>query len=101
MDGVTDRFFADPYTVLIYTTAAFAASIAFHILGYLLFRSIGLQFALTTALLSGYRNMAVVYALVGDQFGSDFFLYLSVHQFPIYLMPIMTEWIFKRMLKDE
>ena len=101
MDGVTNRFYNDPETVIIYTAAAFVLSIASHLLGYWLFIWKRRQFALTTALLSGYRNMAVIYALVGDQFGEDFFLYLSVHQFPIYLMPLMTEWIFRRMLKDE
>jgi len=100
MDGVTDRFLTDPTTVLVYTAAAFAVAIASHILGYWLFIWQGSQFALTAALLSGYRNMAVIYALVGDQFGEDFFLYLSVHQFPIYLMPLLTEWIFRRMLRN-
>jgi BASS family bile acid:Na+ symporter len=95
MDGVRDWLERDPGTVLLYTAAAFAASIALQVAGGLLFFWTGRQNQLSVALCSGNRNMALFMAAAGPALGPEAFLFFAVVQFPIYILPALQKPIYR------
>lgn len=95
MDGVSDRLRTDPGTVLLFTGAAFAASLTMQVAGILLFAWTGRQNQLSVALSSGNRNMALFMAAAGTAFGPETMLFFAVVQFPIYILPVLLKPIYR------
>lgn len=92
MDGVGELMFSDPYRLLSYVLLAFGISIGVQLLSYFALGFLGRRDATTIALLSAYRNMGLVAAIVGSSLGDDFFIFLGVWQLPMYLLP----WLLRR-----
>lgn len=95
MDGVRDWLERDPATVLLYTGAAFAASLALQLAGGLLFFWTERENRLSVALCSGNRNMALFMAAAGSALGPEAFLFFAAVQFPIYILPVLLKPVYR------
>lgn len=100
MDGVTARILSDGRTVLLYLAAAFALNLGFQLLTPLLFHRMGRRPALSLGLVSGNRNMGLVFAVTGAT-EPDLLLFLAVAQVPIYVLPLLTQRAYRRLLDTD
>ena len=98
MDGVTARLLADPWTVAGFTAAAFILNMVLQVIGAAAFFWLGWRGALTMGLASGYRNMAIMLVLTAGMAGPDMWLYVAIAQFPIFVMPMLTNPLYRRLL---
>jgi len=98
MDGVAARLLADPWTVALFAAAAFALNLALQAVGTGAFLWMGRRQALTMGLASGYRNMAIMLVLTAGIAGSDMWLYVAMAQFPMYILPMLTAPVYRRLL---
>ena len=98
MDGVTARILAEGGTVLVYLAAAFALNLGFQASTALLFGRAGRRVAFSLGLVSGNRNMALAFAVAGAV-EPDLLLYLAVAQVPIYVSPLLTGGLYRRLLR--
>jgi BASS family bile acid:Na+ symporter len=58
----------------------------------------GRRQALTMGLSSGYRNMAIMLVLTAGIAGPDMWLYVAMAQFPMYILPMLTNPLYRRFL---
>lgn len=98
MDGVAARLLADPWTVGTFTVAAFTLNLVLQAIGTTFFFWLGPRGALTMGLVSGYRNMAIMLVLTAGIAGPDMWLYVAIAQFPIFVMPMLTNPLYRRVL---
>ncbi|MCC7048881.1 MAG: hypothetical protein IT562_19360 [Alphaproteobacteria bacterium] len=98
MDGVTTRLIAEPGQVFLFTAAAFLLNAAQQVAGATVFWLAGRRQALTVGLLFGYRNMALVLAVLGEAAPADFLLFVAVAQLPMYMFPILTRRVYRALL---
>jgi BASS family bile acid:Na+ symporter len=98
MDGVTARMIAEPAHVVLFAAAAFALNIAQQAIGAAVFWPAGRRTALTVGLLFGYRNMALILAVLGEAAPADFLLFVAVAQLPMYMFPIISLPLYRRLL---
>jgi len=98
MDGVTARLLANPWTVAGFTAAAFVLNPVLQALGAAPFFWLGWRGALTMGLASGYRNMAIMLVLTAGMAGQDMWLYVAIAQLPIFVMPMLTNPVYRRLL---
>lgn len=101
MDGVTARLLAEPLTVIGFTAAAFALVIALQIVGAAAFFRLGRRAALTMGLSSGYRNMAVMLVVTAGVAGPDMALYIAVTQLPTFILPMLSNPLYRWALRHE
>ena len=95
MHGMQSRVIADPSMVAATAGVAFLVSIGLQAGGALLFAGLGQRRALTVGLVSGNRNVTLVWAaaapsLIGQP-GVE--LYLAMSVFPIFMLPAPTHWL--------
>ena len=50
-------------------------------------------------LLFGYRDMALILAVLGDAAPADFLLYVAVARLPMYMFPIVSLPLYRRLLR--
>lgn len=98
MDGVAARLIADPWTVGMFTASAFTLNICLQAVGAGAFFWLGWRGALTMGLASGYRNMAIMLVLTAGIAGPDMSLYVAIAQFPIFVMPMLSNPLYRRVL---
>jgi BASS family bile acid:Na+ symporter len=99
MEGVMARRLAEPAHVGLFTVAAFALNAAQQAAGGAIFWLAGRRVALTVGLLFGYRNMALILAVLGDAAPADFLLYVAAAQLPMYMLPIVNLPFYRRLLR--
>lgn len=97
-DGVTAQFLADPFHVLAFVLAAFAAHAAYQLIAIAFFLWMGRRDALTMGFLAGTRNMGILLAVLPATAEPGLLLYIATTQFPIYLMPSLLRPIYRRLL---
>ncbi len=100
MDGVTETWLARPDFVILTLAASFAANIALQLSGGLLFLWLGRRRALSAALVSGNRNMALLLAALSGAAEFDVALYFAIGQIPMYMLPAMLAPLYRRLLRD-
>lgn len=105
MDGLRAEFFTDPGHVLISVAAVFLTNFGFQAVGAVIFwgaapvwRLTGRE-GLTTALIMGNRNLAILIAVLGSSASKDVFLMLAAYQFPMYLIPAVAGPAYRVLLK--
>lgn len=89
MASVSEQVYANPLKVLFYLVVA--SSVAAGMLAVttiVMFRH-GFNEALTAGILSGFRNVGLGYALVGDMIGSELAPYVGVSMLPIFIAPLV------------
>lgn len=89
MDGVTARLWVDPAGILGLLLLACVVGFVAHVIGYLAFRRLAAETALSAALLSGNRNMGLMLAITGGSAGLAFDLYVGIAQIPMYFAPLL------------
>ena len=96
MRGMQSYFLAHSAEVVVNLAIAFGANAAFQALGALLFIRAGRWRALTVGLVSGNRNITLIWAAAGasiaDQPQIELFLAMSV--FPIFMLPAIQRRLF-------
>jgi BASS family bile acid:Na+ symporter len=100
MDGVPALARTRPQELLLFIGAAFAASLIELVLGSLAFLRLGRVPALTIGLISGYRNMASVWASLGALAPPETTLFLVAVQLPIYILPALLRPLCRRLGAD-
>ena len=95
MDGVPATLAARPGEVAVYAIGAYCAAALFVALGAAFFLWIGRVPALTIGIVSGNKNMAVVWANLGSAASPDLMLYFAAIQLPIYTLPLVLRPLFR------
>lgn len=100
MDGVTEALLARPDFVLLTLAAAFIANITLQVAGGLVFFWLGRRRALSVAMVSGNRNMALLLAALAGAAPFDVAIYFAIGQIPMYMLPAMLAPLYRRLLKE-
>lgn len=98
MDGVADLFLRDPWHVLQFVLAAFAANIALQLVGAAATAAMGRRPALTVGFASGNRNMGLLLAVLPADSLPDALLFFALAQLPIYVLPAVLGPAYRRWL---
>lgn len=96
MDGVALRVWTQPLTVIILVATAFAIALVQVAATTLAFWWCGPERAFVLGLAAGHRNMGLVLAILGTALGDMGWLYYSMAQFPIYLLPQILKPVARR-----
>ncbi|AOO84032.1 hypothetical protein BHK69_29520 [Bosea vaviloviae] len=92
MAGVSAQLRADPELALLCLGLAFAANLGMQLAGALLLTG-SLRQRLTVGLTLGNRNVGLVWSALGTGATPSISLFFAATQFPIYLLPLLIEWI--------
>lgn len=101
MDGLTDTVLRRPAYTGLFLISAFAANFVLQLIGGIAFIALARagvvtrSQALTTALASGNRNLAILVAVLGSGADMDLYLFLAVNQFPMYFVPLLLGPIYR------
>lgn len=104
VDGLTDTVLQRPGYALLFASAAFIANFTLQFIGGVVFLAlapagvVSTPQALTTALATGNRNLAILVAVLGSSADADLYLFLAVNQFPMYFVPVLLGPIYRRCL---
>ncbi|MBX3500464.1 MAG: hypothetical protein KF889_13525 [Alphaproteobacteria bacterium] len=99
MDGVTARILAEPWRTGGFVLWSFIATFAYIAMVTLAFWPlVGRQLACTAGYAAGSRNNALLLAALPASVDPDYFLFIAAVQFPIYLIPTLTQPIYRRLL---
>ncbi len=98
MDGVAERLAQDPWRVLQFTVAAFAANILLQLIGTGVAAAMGRRSALTVGFASGNRNMGLLLAVLPADSPPDVLLFFVLAQLPIYILPAVLGPVYRRWL---
>lgn len=98
MAGVTDLARRDPWHVLLFVGAAFAANILLQLLGTLAASAMGRRAALTVGFASGNRNMGLLLAVLPAGAAPDAVLFFAVGQLPVYILPALLGPLYRHWL---
>lgn len=103
MHGMGDIMAAHPARVGLYLALAFAVNLAFQAVGAALFYRAGRKRSLTIGLVSGNRNVTLIWAATGADLlnhpGVE--LYLAMSVFPIFILPAIQNKIIKHVFNIE
>lgn len=101
MDGVRGLAVAAPELVAGALAASFAVNLGFQALGAVLFVEQGPLRALTLGLVSGNRNVTLIWAALGGSLAAHpaTELYLAMSLVWIFLMPALIKWPVRRLLR--
>ncbi len=97
VDGVADRFRADPLLVAELMALAFALSLGLMAITALLFLAAGRSRALAIGLIASNRNIGLMLTATGFLVPDISWLYFALAQFPIYLMPHLLRPLARRL----
>jgi predicted Na+-dependent transporter len=106
VDGLTYTILERPGRAALFVGAAFVANFALQLVGGIAFLGLaraGLlsrSQALTTALATGNRNLAILVAVLGSSADADLYLFLAVNQFPMYFVPVLLGPVYRRLLPE-
>ncbi|MEN9773469.1 MAG: hypothetical protein RL322_539 [Pseudomonadota bacterium] len=89
MQGVTEAFVADPAAILLLLGWSCLAAFFWHLVGYLAFRPLGADAALSAALMLGNRNMGLLLVVTAGTVGPTFQMYCGLAQIPMYCVPLI------------
>ncbi len=98
MDGVTELVAQDPWRVLQFIIAAFAANLLLQLLGTAVAATMERRSALTVGFASGNRNMGLLLAVLPADSPPDVLLFFGLAQLPIYILPAVLGPAYKRWL---
>ena len=98
MDGVTALLAENPWHLLKFIIAAFAANIVLQLLGTAMASAMGRRPALTVGFATGNRNMGLLLAVLPADTAPDVLLFFALAQLPIYMLPAMIGPAYRRWL---
>ena len=94
MQPVTQHLFTNPNLVLFYLSIVSALSIGMYLLTVIVMYRFGIREAMTASVLSGFRNVGLCLALVGDMLGPELALYVGVSMIPVAVAPAIIRLMF-------
>lgn len=99
MHGMQPHVFGNPLRCAFLLGIAFAVNIFFQWLGAALFAHMGRERAMTVGLISGNRNVTLIWAAAAPFVAShpQVELYLAMSVFPIFMLPLATQFLLQRM----
>lgn len=89
MKSVADRIVTNPHQVYFYFCLTTALCIAMLLFTTIVMYRYGRTDALTSALVSGFRNVGLGYALIGDMMGPDLSVYVGIGLCPVFIGPLI------------
>ncbi len=98
MDGVTARLTADPGFVAGCLLAVTVLNVGLQAVTALVFAGCGRRRALTLGLVAGNNNLGLVVAAIADSAPADLLVFVAAAQFPIYLLPLIQQPLYRRWL---
>ena len=99
MDGITAIAFAEPGRLAAYVLAAFALNLGLQIGAALIFWRKGIRTAGTMAVATGFRNNALLIAILPPPTPPEILLFIAAAQFPIYIVPSLAWPLYARAAK--
>lgn len=100
MDGVSARILAEPWRTGGFVLWSFIATLAYMATVTAVFWPlVGRTLACTAGYAAGSRNNALLLAALPASVDPDYFLFIAAVQFPIYLVPTLTQPIYRRLLR--
>lgn len=99
MDGITARLAAEPWYVLGFVAAAFAANLLLQAATALVHWPAGSRAAATLAFAGGNRNMGLLLAVLPAGAELDTVMYFAVAQLPIYILPALLAPLYRRLAR--
>lgn len=97
MDGVTAVVVASPFKVALYVVLAFAVNFGMQAAGWGIWWWHDRAQSFEVAILSGYRNMAMILAVIIDVAPIDVIIFVICCQFPMFILPLLTRPLFRRL----
>ena len=94
MQPVTQQLATNPNQILFYLSIVSMLSIGMYLLTVIVMYRFGIREAMTASVLSGFRNVGLCLALVGDMLGPELALYVGVSMFPVALAPAIIRLMF-------
>jgi bile acid:Na+ symporter, BASS family len=91
MYPVSELLHINPQQVVFYLLLSVFLSFAMFMLTTIVMHRYGLHEALTGAILCGFRNVGLVFALVGDMTGPEIKVYIGVLMLPIFIGPFIIQ----------
>ena len=101
MHGMPQQVFGNEVQALQLLGLAFVVNAGFQLVGFLLFLRLGMADAITIGLISGYRNVTLVWVVVAPWLGGLPLVeaYLAASVFPIFMLPLMTKPLIARLTR--
>jgi bile acid:Na+ symporter, BASS family len=96
MDGVTALAVADPVRLATFVLAAFALNLALQLGTAGLFWRRGASTAATLAIVAGFRNNGLLFAILPPPIPPEIVLFIAAAQFPIYIVPSLFWSVYAR-----
>jgi BASS family bile acid:Na+ symporter len=97
MDGMLATLIDRPIDVAVFAVTVFAVNFAMQALALLAFVRTANDVRVAIAVMTGFRNIAMVVAALGDAAHPDLRLYFVVGQLPIYLLPLALRSVYRRL----
>ena len=93
MHAVADELRAHPMKVLFFLVIATTLCIGMLVLTTVVMYRFGLNEALTGGIVSGFRNVGLGFALVGEMVGADLAVYVGVSMLPVFIAPVVIRLV--------
>ena len=94
MQPVTQQLTTNPNQILFYLSIVSALSVGMYLLTVIVMYRFGIREAMTASVLSGFRNVGLCLALVGDMLGPELALYVGVSMIPVAVAPAIIRLMF-------
>lgn len=88
---VLERYAVNPTQVLFFFGLTTVLCIGMLTITTIVMYRFGTSDALTAAILSGFRNVGLGYALIGDMIGQDLAVYVGVALLPVFIAPLLLK----------
>ena len=96
MRGVSERLTSNPTQVYFFLAVTTILCIGMLVLTTIVMYRFGLGDALTAAILSGFRNVGLGYALIGEMIGPDLSVYVGIGLLPVFTAPLLLKLVADR-----
>ncbi|MBL0932785.1 MAG: hypothetical protein IBJ15_22080 [Alphaproteobacteria bacterium] len=99
MDGIAAIAMAEPWRLAAFVIAAFALNLGLQAGSALIFWRKGIRTAGTMAVATGFRNNALLIAILPPPTPPEILLFIAAAQFPIYIVPSLAWKLYTRAAK--